>query len=244
MRKNEISESSSKRSRAKYKYPPKLKFLIDIVNLVPLNIKMNHFDDFDKNSKELFFAYLQTLPEGFRNYLRSVYVNTKVDLSKIPSEISDELRSVYSDGYKYGFMLGFYRSFYEKRKSIEKFINYVDRLQKGEKIDQISEPLIITTSIKFIKLSERVEANLTDFASLIGHFEADRLRICETCSLLFWAKRKESKTCSAKCYNNFRQKLYRKLTDEEKAQRKTQRKANRERNLKLKKMRKKSNGTL
>lgn len=103
---------------------------------------------------------------------------------------------------------------------------------------------MITTAVDLIKVGEKIEATLVGFASVIGKFEAERLRICEVCSRLFWAKRQESKTCSAKCYNNYRQRLYRNLTDEEKAERKNRRNDNRKRNNKLKKIREKKNGTL
>jgi hypothetical protein len=117
-------------------------------------------------------------------------------------------------------------------------------MKKGEEFDLYSDELNITSSINVIKTGEKFEASLTGFAALIGHFEADRLRICEICGRVFWAKRKESKTCSAKCFNNFRQQLYRKLTAEEKAERKSRRESNRERNKKLKQIKEKKNGTL
>lgn len=66
---------------------------------------------------------------------------------------------------------------------------------------------------------------LGGFAQLIGKFDSDRLRICEICSKLFWAKRMESETCSPRCFNNLRQRLYRTLSDEEKEDRRYRRKA-------------------
>ncbi len=146
--------------------------------------------------------------------------------------------------FGFGLIVGVCMGIYRLKEDVIKFIERVDRMKKGEEFDPFSDALNITSSISVIKTGEKFEASLTGFAALIGHFEADRLRVCEICGRVFWAKRKESKTCSAKCFNNFRQQLYRKLTAEEKAERKSRRKSNRERNKKLKQIKEKKNGTL
>jgi hypothetical protein len=65
-----------------------------------------------------------------------------------------------------------------------------------------------------------------------GLFEAvidvdlDRIRACEICTSIFWAKRFDSETCSPKCFGVLRTRRYRNLTVEEKAKRKADREAN------------------
>ncbi len=244
MRKNKSVEQTTKKSRAKYQCPEGLENIIKKINLVPLTIEMRTFESVKGNvSKEsisklrgIFREYFQTLPKDFQMYALGA-IQSSID--KFQPE-DDSLDSAY----KFGLIVGVCEGFYWLRESVVKFIERIDRIKKGEEFDPFSDALNITTSINVIRIGEKFEASLTGFAELIGHFEADRLRICEICNRLFWAKRKESKTCSAKCFNNFRQQLYRKLTAEEKAERKSRRESNRERNKKLKQMRGKKNGTL
>lgn len=64
---------------------------------------------------------------------------------------------------------------------------------------------------------------------LFGAFidiDLDRIRTCEICNHIFWAKRTESSTCSPKHYETLKKRRARSLTDEEKAKRKAQREAN------------------
>jgi hypothetical protein len=75
--------------------------------------------------------------------------------------------------------------------------------------------------------------------------DLDRIRTCEICSRIFWAKRTESSTCSPQHYETLKKRRARSLTDEEKAKKKAQREANKKRNEDVKKMKEKNkNGTL
>jgi hypothetical protein len=112
---------------------------------------------------------------------------------------------------------------------------YIEKLLKRARrwhgIGSNDFPLQITAPIL---IDENGNDYLGGFARFIGTFDSDRLRICEICSRLFWAKRKDSETCSARCFNNLRQRNHRNLTDEEKAQRKAKREANRQSKNELK----------
>ena len=251
MKKKEAVEKTAKKIRAKYNCPPMLEELIEFVNLVPLNIEMRsaekNFNEYKNNNE--FVSYLRTLPKKFNDYLNeSVSRLCQKQILEPSSEYSPQLtdthKQILEDAYKNGVLKGLYVSFYEQRKSAMNFIAGVNRLQRGEPIGDLNNELMIMTAVDLIKIGGKVKANLTGFASVIGKFEAERLRVCEICNRLFWAKRRESKTCSAKCYNNYRQRLYRHLTDEEKVERKNRRNANRKVNNKLKKIREKKNGTL
>jgi hypothetical protein len=83
-----------------------------------------------------------------------------------------------------------------------------------------------------------------EVAEMFVGVDLDRIRACEICNRIFWAKREDSKTCSPKCFGVLRTRDYRKLTDEEKAARKARRQANKEYKKKLKELRKNKNGTL
>lgn len=48
-----------------------------------------------------------------------------------------------------------------------------------------------------------------------NNIQANRIRLCETCSKIFWAKREESRACSPKCAVAFRQKRWRETNKEE-----------------------------
>ncbi len=78
----------------------------------------------------------------------------------------------------------------------------------------------------------------TDYFDAVDGIAADRLRICEICQRVFWAKRQDSKTCSPLCLNTLNVRRHRKLTDEEKAQKKAQREANKNFKAKPKNIRK------
>ncbi len=243
MRKNKNEEQITKKSRAKYQCPIELENMIEHLNLIPFNVEMEAFEHYREYNPEvlpLFRECFHKLPEDFQKHTRRIAQDKAEDYAQKGKKGIEEI-----SGYKLGIATGFYRAFYDLRKAVMEFIDRTNRMRQGEEFDEFSDPLRITTTINLTKTDETFEASLTGFASLIGHFQPDRLRICEICSRLFWAKRKESKTCSARCFNNFRQNLYRKLTVEEKAERKARREANKLRNKTLKEIKEnKNNGTL
>lgn len=135
----------------------------------------------------------------------------------------------------------FIRLYTETRKDLMNLTAIANALNNYRKSGQEALNLQITipaTSfvIKNNKFTWGTESPLEKV--ITEGIEKDRLRICEICGRIFWAKRTESETCSPECANNLRVRLSRSLSDEQKAERNAERKANRLQNKKLKELKK------
>ncbi len=244
--------------------------LIRLTNLVPIGIIM--FDFYPEMTIEIqrlrnetgepspeFSAYefltqkIYYLPKEFLEFVEKEACRRAFPLSK-PKSYRDERN----------FRMEFIRQYVEYSNMRASMLSLVLRIENERKVMRSAEkarglkensitpktftfynwdafPLTIKTTLLRDKYGN---LQTTGLAALIGTFDDNRLRKCEICDLIFWAKREDSKTCSKKCANTFRVRRYRSLTDEEKAERKAKRKANREHKQKLKKMRENKNGNL
>ena len=125
------------------------------------------------------------------------------------------------------------------------FARALNDVRKGRRTSSsIKSERFSATLVPAISENGKVKIRMTtSFFDAVDEIAADRLRICEICNRIFWAKREESETCSSPCFNNLRVRRYRNLTPEEKAERNAKREANRRINKKLKE-RRKNNGTV
>lgn len=138
----------------------------------------------------------------------------------------------FPGGYHYDFSPQWYPTFCDIRENLIDIADYFKQLRNtdfpsAESNEHLPKWLPdLDARLRIIDKS-RLEVKLGGFAQIIDGIDGDRIRICEICTQLFWAKRVESKACSATCANNLRQRLYRTLSREEKTRRKDQRESNR-----------------
>ncbi|HXG84828.1 MAG TPA: hypothetical protein VNI84_12465 [Pyrinomonadaceae bacterium] len=258
------------KSRAQYQCLPELSELIRQANLVPVGVITPDFEwervrelqrlrketgdpSPEFSSFEFLTNLISHLPTEFLGHIKEVAYNSAFPLGEGLG---------YERSYKQA-LVKTYIEYCSMRDSMYWLVRRIEeehkRMRDTEKSRQLkkgsitfehfhllnwdSNPISIKT---VLKRDDDGNLYITGLAALIGKFDDSRLRRCviESCQKIFWAKREESETCSARCFGILRTRRYRKLTDEEKAERKAQREANRERNKKLKTIKEKKNGTL
>jgi hypothetical protein len=119
---------------------------------------------------------------------------------------------------------------------IRHLAKHFEEVRKGNIPKETSTGFHIPVMVNITPQNKVSISAASEFLEAINKTDADRLRICEICQRVFWAKREDSKTCSPRCLSALNTRNSRKLTAEEKAEKKAQREANRERNKKLKQL--------
>ncbi len=142
----------------------------------------------------------------------------------------------------------FIRIYTDLRNAIIKTIEIAKKLneiREGNK-DKSSLQEPCEPAFFYINENNKIDVQINDvLLNILRGIDPNRLRFCKVCNQnIFWAKREDSETCSAKCFGRLRTKRYRTLTDEEKAERKAQREANKRYKVKVKEIKEKKNGTL
>ncbi len=236
------------KSRAKYSQPDELKELIRLVNLIPPDFQMKLFKlEVDEQRKlireksgdnnaapsitEVLAACLKDTPEEFQQYVEREALRRAGGLVEAKPHMANvyyvhEKANVYSEYYD---MRMSFRRLSERLETERQMMRDAEKsrqLKKGSITFQHftltnwdSYPLSISTVIK----RKSGKLKITGLASLIGTFDDSRLRRCEICQRIYWAKRENSKTCSPECLNILNVRRHRALTDEEKAEKKAQR---------------------
>jgi hypothetical protein len=148
-----------------------------------------------------------------------------------------------------GIVDDFLWSYSNHRDAIISFIKIakiVNEIRKGNQDKySLSQIRILEPPLFFIDENNKIDADVSNtLVNALRGVDADRLRTCEICNRIFWAKREDSETCSPKCFGVLRTRRYRTLTEEQKAERKAQREANKAYKLKLKNNKEQNNGTL
>lgn len=253
---------SEKKSRAKYECPPKLKELIELVNLVPpdavLLSHQEHFKKFDVRGCPLEKRY-----ELIERFVDDLFAQLPEKAQKRILEILKGVNYEQSDDSQFKKLthrLSAYAEFFELRESLTHLVEHLNHWRKESRIagnnliyfrDKLTYPFeseflsddpgfILEISVAFSPVTGKAELVLNRFLEAIIGVDLTRLRACEICSRIFWAKRKESETCSPPCLNVFNVRRYRALSDEEKAERRAKREANRNYKKKLKEREKKN----
>lgn len=266
-KKTKVKASSKQKpkSRAKYNCPPELELLIYQANLVPNQSELPDFHKiYSENTSRfpmgMFTGYqflierIKGLPKEFldevgRNAFIKFNEHGTAVLNRIP--LDDLKKMSYEAIWQYvnynGMIRNYERAFiavYSQYRTINPGLKHlVSSLENERKQDDshfLNSPLETT-----IERNSAGSLQLTGLAALIlKKFDDSRLRVCEVCEKIYWANRIDKKTCSSICANKLRVRLYRSLTDEEKANRKEQREANRRVKRIQKENRRKKNGTL
>jgi hypothetical protein len=128
----------------------------------------------------------------------------------------------------------YHQSLYDLNVDFRAIANFFSHLRKGS-YKFANETELVTSNGESIRLPlftiqlkregtiGKVKSEISD---AFHNVDLDRIRACEICDRIFWAKRTESSTCSPKHYEALKKRRARALTDEEKAERKTKRQEN------------------
>lgn len=224
MRKKKIDkeiEPQEKKSRAKYKCPPEVKPLIDLVNLVPFPKNMMQLDfeiqhrtrilreqTGDSNAsvsiRDVLIECLEDLSEEFHNYLKSFCYASwlrPIDISKA------DFRDVHRLSQAY---ISFFRTHNET-------VAYAFRLKNDREGNSYpnSWEIFPSRASGVILKDDKGNIYLDGLAGVIHKIIPDRFRMCEICNRIFWAENKNSFTCSESCRNALRQRRHREKNKEE-----------------------------
>lgn len=132
----------------------------------------------------------------------------------------------------------YYESYVKQYKLAYSLIDYI---QKGDFNWELEKEINKYAEV-MLSRNRRPYFTFSGIAAAINEAsEIDRLRVCEVCERVFWAVRKDSKTCSAQCANRLRVRNYRNLSPEEKVARRERQETNRQL-IKTKKAKRQKNG--
>ncbi len=251
------------KSRAKYSQPDELKELIRQANLVPIGEMTPDFEP----ERRMEIEKLRKENNGEPPEFSSFQFLTKI-INHLPKEFLEHIEKLaYDYAFPFGESLGHYDSY--KKAFVKEYIKYCSMrdsmywllrrieserqgMRETETKHELKEgsltfedftlgnwdafPIPIRTALK---RNDAGKLHTTGLAALIGTFDDSRLRRCEICQHIYWAKREDSKTCSPPCLNILNVRNSRARSDEEKAELKIKREANSQRNKKLKEIRRK-----
>lgn len=251
-KKSERAASLKKtKSRAKYKCPPELEELIRQTNLVPIGtitpdfdaeirIEIQRYRNETGESPEI-SAYgfltnlIKHLPSEFLDFIKDRAYKRAYPFGegKFPNDERQYKQEFIRQYVNYCYMRDSMLWLVLRLENERKMMRDAEKRHKLEEnsitfqyftlLDWDAFPITIKTEL--IR-DDDGKLQITGLACLIGKFDDSRLRKCEICERIYWAKRNNSKTCSSRCLNVLNVRKSRSLTDEEKAARKAQRKAN------------------
>lgn len=264
---NSEIEPKEKKSRAEYQCPKQLKkFIEDVSQIVshtvlpkyktiykkhPYNPPSNMLPEerqalLNKNYEEIFNECFEPFSEEFKqNHLQNVFSdNEKEMLGKHPNLDRNELLwLIYDMTISRNYI--YYQNIHYILRKIAVFFSHLrkndyqsvtDSELKTINGETVALPAI---RVQIVRNGTKGNAQREVSEAFIG-VHLDRIRACEICGRIFWAKYKNSETCSTLCLNALRQRRHRK-TNKEAINEK--RRANYRRNKKLKQLRGKNNDT-
>lgn len=148
-------------------------------------------------------SYLEKFPSDFRAYVLedSVEHLSQIDLKGLGSDVDNtHLSKIYG-------ALRRYKEFRELREKLRK----IARLAKPDvpRWQRFFEGSILVHSTLRVGAHGTLELNLEPFVEVVQGLEANKIRECPICGVLFWADRKDQKGCTTACANIYRVRRYR-----------------------------------
>ena len=247
MAKNKELSNKGKELSTKRKCPEGLGKLIFDVSSIPEKIALRDYneiwreydsyppDDLTKEEtysfileeqkqifNECFVSFSEQFKENFLRQCEAAVVEKYPNYDKLNLKIA----SLY-------LAIDDYQILYRLNTDLRSIARFFSHLRKGS-YRSASESELITNDGESIRLPTfevqlkrdgtigKVHKGLSE--AVIG-VDLDRIRTCEICSRIFWAKRTESSTCSPQHYETLKKRRARSLTDEEKEERKAKRAA-------------------
>lgn len=148
------------------------------------------FPDTPITIRKLLSRYLRQFPSDF--------IDVLFTLAKCDKSILDNIAQ--ADFQDIGRIIGTYDFIRSSRQSITEFIFRLEYYRYLVSIGEggLSDHYFPFSSQVLISKDSDGKLVLAGFASLIGTFDADHLRLCKICKKIYWAKRRDSKTCGEK----------------------------------------------
>lgn len=95
------------------------------------------------------------------------------------------------------------------KENKENLFQIIERYSSIKKRGSKSNLSLVKVQSKIVIQDNKINVILPEFFEIINGIDLERLRICKICSLIFWAVRKDSETCSLPCANNLRVRRHR-----------------------------------
>lgn len=187
--------------------------LLKIINLEPPKDKSLNPETLRKERSNI---------DGLEKYQKWVVVTTKRILKEANPDFRDYL---LSEGKVELLVLELYFDFFDYREKVLWVVKRADFFQQNnrdpkfgdkekisEMVDSLIDPVVYPISLAVTK-DGKLDFKSDLVAKTLQGADATRLKICK-CKKVFWAHRKNTKYCSDKCSNFYRQKEF--ISDEKK----------------------------
>jgi predicted nucleic acid-binding Zn ribbon protein len=235
-KKNKRISKTKKISRAKYQCPPRLAEIIYWSNLVPPNTDLELASEIEsqldkkysleygvesiKETDEKTFAkflieYFDTCYKDFSESFKNEFGRERFEVILNNNPSAEQLKTLQ---WLILESIQRYKTIREIRQNLYYFAEQLEErrtLLNPYFMDSFTfAPTTKNIEISIVKNEEQVEIvevemPLQVFVDAIKGIYIDRLRLCVICSRVFWAKRKDSETCSVSCFNTLRQRRHR-----------------------------------
>ena len=219
MNKEEILLSKKENSRALYDCPPKLEEIIKVYNYAPATAGFRPAEDLDKEAREIakyadfFEGQYSPEPENKKHYQSVLHQLLVRECQKYP-EVLNIIEQHLIFGFYRQSSINTYYVYLCFRKYLDEIMEmtyYYHQTGRPGSVSVNSEQTTvfsISNDGKYKAKHSSTVAVLLDDA--LTDAMASRLRRCEVCLSIFWAKRKNSETCSTRCFNTLKQRKARK----------------------------------
>jgi predicted nucleic acid-binding Zn ribbon protein len=228
--KAKTAHKAERLSRAKYECPKALSVLIRLANRLPAEDDLPDFLEYeDRAAKKLSesqrgnlsqeeswkLAVVEVMTDlGSRagNLVMFLFQEAFTPVGRLPE--SSDLDAILTPDVVRAF-IGNYINIKSDRDNFIKFARALNEIRKGDREKSQFERFEMM-AMPYISEDNKIEImSNTFFPEVIRGIEADRLRLCEVCDHIFWAKRKDAETCSPNCLNVLRQRRFRQQNKEQ-----------------------------
>lgn len=219
-------------SRAKFACSAFLEQLIEEVNYVDPDTEMADWraaysKRFNQGDPEgIVDAIVTDIMEMFpEDVVRKTYEQAEQNCRLFGIDEYD--RGEYTDG----FLIRRCSAIRDAKLLLHEIAEYFGKVRQGAaRADSFIPSFPVTATIRYRGTVSTIEP--TSLTRVLDGVDNDRIRACEQCSRIYWAKRSDSKACSPRCNNTLNIAKSRARTDEEKqaiAERQRQNRATRRR---------------
>jgi hypothetical protein len=213
-----------KQSRAKYKCSKQLETLIYITNRITDEGGLPEISFFSERVKEVFAEdleifskedYAEATTNEIIHYLLEQSEWLLLDLFKRVRQLTGETFE-YSEGYFFS-SLRFSNSFTNIYAGMKNDVDIFKRL--AQVFNEVRKGIREKDNLGYLNFratplisanNEVIIESRSPIFDAVHLMDADRLRICEVCNHIFWAKKKNSFGCSESCVNALYQRRLRK----------------------------------
>lgn len=208
-------------SRAKYQCPPLLEEIINLLKFLPIDIRRDFPQNISVEKDIEFLNYVESLHPKIKEYLFRFDLPDLISIAK-----TEEEKRAEEDSQIWHKCRATFARYEDLMSAKTLFIQITERNKVASEIKKQYgfEVLGIHVFDEDRKNTAGLYADnngfLKPFKSVFfAIFETEdveyrRIRQCLICEHIFWAKRKDSETCSKNCFNALRQRRHRERNKE------------------------------